>query len=102
MWTCDIQVYFRIFRHFSEINVEIKVIEFVNLKFNVREWQIICDELESLNVKLLPQACFLKKLTLYNALELWNTTVFPSILEIIVEIQVFSGLHQSLNLSISD
>ena len=35
-------------------------IEFVNLKLDVHEWQIIYDELETLHVELLPRTCFLK------------------------------------------
>ena len=41
---------------------------------------------------------------LYNAAELWHTSAFrdiSSFSEIIVEIQAFSGLYQSLNVSIS-
>ena len=72
-------------------------LEFVNLSFNRRDWQIICNELESLNVKLLPQTCFLKNRPLYNDVDLWHANVFP---DIIVGIQVFLDLHQSLNLLI--
>ena len=70
----------------------ISVIEFVNLKLNMREWQIVCDDLESLNVELVPQTRFFKNRPLYNAVDLWNTNVFsdiPPISEIIVEIQAF-------------
>ena len=69
----------------------------------MREWQIVWDELESSNVKLLPQTYFLKNRPLYSDVEPWNANVFQdvsSISEIIVEIQVFSDLHQSLNLLI--
>ena len=63
--TC-IQV-FRLFRDYcwnSSFFSFVSVIEFVNLNFNAREWQIVCDELESLSVKLLPKTCFFSKLTI--------------------------------------
>ena len=61
---------FKLFRFVS-------VFDFVNLKLDVHEWQIIRVELESSIVKVLLQTCCLKNRLLYNALELRNTNVLP-------------------------
>ena len=57
----------------------------------------MCNELESLTVKLLPQTCFFLNRQQYNTLLPRHTNVF---LDIIVEIQAFSDLQYSLNLLI--
>ena len=103
IWSRPISRFFVFFRDNcpnSTFFMFISVIEFVNLKLNMREWQIVCDDLESLNVELVPQTRFFKNRPLYNAVDLWNTNVFSdisSISKIIIEIQAFSGLHRSLN-----